>query len=197
MQGSARPSLAPSRAPRGVPDWPSRQAAPWLAGAAAVRGPPILAAAVLIGTLAPTVGGAAQVPDSVSEWSLPASVLVVEAVAFGSGALARSETGARAVGGIQALSALTVLSIAFLDAESAPPKLAIPYGLGLLSLSWYNFSAAASAPRSERFWTNAIGVNVVVLLSGLSAALLQEHDFVTAGVTLRIAPGALLATISF
>jgi hypothetical protein len=73
----------------------------------------------------------------------------------------------------------------------------VPYGIGLLGLSWYNLSAAGSATRAERLWTNVIGFNAVVLLSGLSAVLLPDHGHGSVRTTLRAGPGVMLVTISF
>ena len=128
----------------------------------------------------------AQTPDSTSttdsEWPWPAGVLLVESVAFGSAAAARSETGARVVGSIQGISGLAVLSVAaFSDGETGMPEFTVPYGVGLVALAYYNLRHADSPRRQQRFWVNAIGLNVAVLASILSSEAFGERNQGSAG----------------
>jgi hypothetical protein len=123
------------------------------------------------------------------EWPWPAGVLVVESVAFGSAALARSETGARVVGSIQGISGLAVVSIAaFTDRETGSPEFLVPYGVGLLSLAYYNFRNAESPRQGRRFWFNAIGLNVAVLAGVLSDRLFGPHSGQSTGALERVGP---------
>lgn len=135
--------------------------------------------------------------EPVREWPLVTGLIVVEAVAFGSAALARSETGARAVGAIQGASAVAALAIAtFGDGDTGWPEFMVPYGVGLLGLSYYNFSASGSSRRSERFWTNAIGLNVVLAASALSAVVWpRSHDMTR--VRASVVPAGITVIVPF
>jgi hypothetical protein len=72
----------------------------------------------------------------------------------------------------------------------------IPYGIGLLGLSYYNLAASGSSRRNERFWTNALGLNVVVVASALSAtAWSRSHDFIR--VQTRLAASGITVIVPF
>ncbi len=131
------------------------------------------------------------------EGSIPVAIFVVEAVAFGTAALARSETGARVVGTIDGVSGLAVLAIAgFPDRQSGMPEFMVPYGIGLLGLSYYDFAAASSGRRDRRFWTNAIGFNAAVLAGVLSGTLLGRQDM-RRGVSVHVSPSRVFVSIPF
>jgi hypothetical protein len=129
----------------------------------------------------------------VDEGSTPLALLLVEAVAFGSGAAARSETGARVIGGIQGTAGLAMLGIAaFSDRGGGWPEFTVPYGLGLCALSYYNFTSASSARRDDRFWTNVLGFNATVLAGLISSRLLRNEH-----VSVRGGPSGLIGTVRF
>ena len=132
------------------------------------------------------------------QWPLVVGILVVEAVAFGSGSAARSTAGARVVGAIDGVSGLTMLSIAATtERASGRPEFTIPYGLGFLGLSGYNFADATSSRRDRRFWVNVIGVNATVLASALAALALGERPHSSRLVRIGVAPGNFPARIAF
>jgi hypothetical protein len=116
-------------------------------------------------------------PTVDDELPWPAGVLLAESMAFGSAALARSEAGARAIGSIQGVSGLALLSVAAVsDRETAEPEFTVPYGVGLVALAYYNFRHAESPRRQQRFWVNAIGLNVAVLAGILSSEVFGEEN---------------------
>ena len=79
------------------------------------------------------------------------------------------------VGAIDGVSALTTLAIAaFSDRDAAGLEVTLPYALGLLALSAYNFAASSSDSGDTRFWTNVVGVNVVVLAGILGGTMLGD-----------------------
>jgi len=134
----------------------------------------------------------------VKEGSLLAAVLVTEAVAFGTAAAARSEAGARVVGVIDGVSGATVLAIAAsTDGASGWPEFTVPYGIGLLALSYYNFAHASSPRGDRRFWTNAIGVNGTALVSVLTAAALRGNRHISRAVRIGVVRGSVDARIVF
>jgi hypothetical protein len=124
------------------------------------------------------------------------AVVVTEATAFGSAELARSKTGARVIGAIQGLSGLGVLSVAASnDRETGWPEFMVPYGVGLVGLAYYNFRNATSPRRNQRFWVNAIGLNVAVLAGVLSSELFAARE--QGSSSMRAAPAAFVVRISF
>jgi hypothetical protein len=142
----------------------------------------------------------AQTPDSTRttehEWPWPAGVLVVESVAFGSAALACSETGARVIGSIQGISGLAMLSIAgFSDTATGRPEFTVPYGVGLVALAYYNFRRADSPRHRQRFWVNAIGINVAVLAGILSSEAFGTRSQESDGA--RSSPARFVVRIPF
>lgn len=142
----------------------------------------------------------AQTPDSTPttdcEWPWPVGVLLVESVAFGSAAVARSETGARAIGTLQGISGLAVLSIAaFSDGDTGRPEFTVPYGVGLAVLAYYNLRHADSPRRQQRFWVNAIGFNVAVLAGVLFSEAFGERNPGSAGE--RSSAARFVVSVSF
>jgi hypothetical protein len=136
--------------------------------------------------------------EPVKEGSLLVAILVLEAVAFGTATAARSEDGARVVGVIDGVSGLAVLTIAVsTDSASGWPEFTVPYGIGLLGLSFYNFAHASSSRRDGRFWVNAIGVNVTVLASVLTATVRRENRSTSRAVRMGVGPGSVYARITF
>jgi len=133
------------------------------------------------------------------EGSLPFGILLTEAYAFGSGFAARSETGARVVGALDGLSGVAVLGIAALtERKSGRPEFAVPYGVGLLALSYYNFASASSRSRESRLWTNALGFNAVVLVSVVSAEVLRpNHHHRPSRFRVELAPASVHVNIAF
>ena len=124
------------------------------------------------------------------------AVVVTEATAFGTAELARSTTGARVIGAIQGLSGLGVLSVAASnDREAGWPEFMVPYGVGLVGLAYYNFRNASSPRRNQRFWVNAIGLNVAVLAGVLSSELFAARK--QGSSSMRAAPAAFVVRISF
>jgi hypothetical protein len=142
----------------------------------------------------------AQAPDSTpdldGEWPWPAAVFVLEATAFGTAALTRSATGARVIGSIQGMSGLAVLSVAgFSDRETGYPEFMVPYGVGLVGLAYYNFRHADSPRRKQRFWINAIGLNVAVLAGILSSEIFAARKQGSSGM--RPGPTGFVVSIPF
>ena len=101
------------------------------------------------------------------------------------------------VGAIDGLAGLTTLALAaFSDPDTARPEITLPYGLGLLALSTYNFASSASASGDTRFWTNAIGLNVVVL-AGILGGTVWGGDAASRRLAVRAGPSGVVGTIRF
>jgi hypothetical protein len=101
------------------------------------------------------------------------------------------------VGAIDGLAGLTTLAIAaFADRDTARPEITLPYGLGLLALSAYNFASSASDSGDTRFWTNVVGLNVVVL-AGILGGTLWSGDTAPGGPSVRAGPSGIVGTIRF
>jgi hypothetical protein len=129
--------------------------------------------------------------------SVPLGLVAMEGYAFASAAIARSERGARVVGAVEGVAGLTVLGIAaFSDRQTGRPEFAVPYGVGLLMLSAYNFDQAASPDRDRRFWTNAIGVNAVVVVAATSAYMQRKRQKPGA-IAVHVTPSGLFALVPF
>jgi hypothetical protein len=106
----------------------------------------------------------------------------------------RSKTGARVIGSIQGISGLAVLSVAGLNArENGGPEFMVPYGVGLVGLAYYNLRNADSPRSRQRFWINAIGLNVAVFAGVLSSELFGAGKQGAADV--RLSPGRFVVTI--
>jgi hypothetical protein len=154
----------------------------------------LFALLVLAITTRPLAGQSDTSITPVQEGSLPVLVLLVEAIAIGSGAAARSETGARVTGAIQGVSGLTVLGIAALtDRRRGAPEFLVPYGLGLVGLSYYNFASASSQNDDARFWTNVLGFNIAVVAGVLGSRVWHNDQ----RVTIHVAPSRVFAAIRF
>lgn len=124
------------------------------------------------------------------------AIAVTEAMAFGSGALARSKTGARVIGAFQGFSGVAVLwEAASNDRETGWPEFMVPYGVGLVGLAYYNFRNADSPRRQQRFWVNVIGENVAVLAGVLSNELFGAQE--QGSSSMRTAPAAFVVRIRF
>ncbi len=144
----------------------------------------------------PQTAGSTAVPPR--EGSLPVAIFLVEAYAFGSGFAARSETGARVVGALDGLSGVAVLGIAAVtERKSGMPEFTVPYGVGLLALSYYNFASASSHSRESRLWTNALGFNTVVLVSVVSAKVLRPNQHRLSRFRLELAPSSVHVSLAF
>jgi hypothetical protein len=124
-------------------------------------------------------------PDSTKKSANPImAIFLTETVAFGSAFSSTFQFGDEAIGILYGASGLAVLVVPFLlksdslgssYSELAWPQFTIPYGVGLLALSYYNFRYGDSHSDHRKFRTNAIGFNAVVLLSVASAILLDSH----------------------
>ena len=132
------------------------------------------------------------------ERSLPAAILVLEACAFGTGFAAASETGTRVVGAIEGISGLAVVGVAAVsDRESGQPEFTVPYGVGLLALSYYNFASASSQTRERKLWTNVLGFHATVLASVLSAVILRSDKQSLNSLTLQVTSSSVRLNITF
>lgn len=155
-------------------------------------------AAVLVGPSTLLAQAEPSPAQPAKEGSVIAAVLVLEAMAFGSGAAARTRDGARVVGVIDGVSGVALLAIAASTSRaSGRPEFTVPYGLGLLGLSYYNLANASSSQGDRRFWVNVIGVNVTALISLFAASSLGENRHMFNAVRIGIGGGSLSARIAF
>jgi hypothetical protein len=82
-----------------------------------------------------------------------------------------------------------------MDREAGWPEFMVPYGVGLVGLAYYNLRNATSPRRNQRFWVNAIGLNVAVLAGVLSSELFAARD--QGSSSMRAAPAAFVVRIRF
>ena len=86
-----------------------------------------------------------------------------ESWALVSGFSSQYPTGARIIGTINGLTGFFVISSSYL--ESTPLSFSIPFSLGLMSLSTYNFVNVSSLQKSNMFWVNYGGYHVTALIT--------------------------------
>lgn len=105
------------------------------------------------------------------------SLLMVEAIAFGGGALSTVENGAYAAGTIFGAGSATMVGINIFSGSDTNtfPEFTLPYAAGLGVLSYYNFRFAGSHSPRRKFWTNAIGFNAIVVGSIASALIFSRN----------------------
>jgi hypothetical protein len=126
------------------------------------------------------------------------AIVVTEAFAFGSATAALDRPGARVVGAVDGIGGLAVLAVAVARVgESDRPEFLVPYGVGLLALSFYNFGAAESPDRGERFWINAVGFNAVVVIGLLSSMTVGSAERRAPNVSIHLRATALLVSMRF
>jgi hypothetical protein len=133
---------------------------------------------------------------TVRESSWPILVFVVESTALGFGIAARSELGAQIAGSIQGISGLGLLGVAaFVD--DSWPEFAVPYGLGLVTLSTYNFASAASRESDDRFWANFLGFNGTVIVAIASGVLSEKLWRSGSAISVHAGSSTVFARIRF
>lgn len=92
---------------------------------------------------------------------------------------------------------MIVLGVAaFSDRRQGGPEFMVPYGMGLLALSYYNFASASSSNKGARFWTNAVGFNAAVL-AGVLSGMIWGNENAAGAVSVRASPSGVVATVRF
>lgn len=86
--------------------------------------------------------------------------------------------GNRSMGAVTGLSGVAVVALPFVvePRSSTLPEFAIPWGLGLLALSYHNYVNLEGADRHRRFRENVYGLNAAAAVALVSAMLLSSKS---------------------
>lgn len=103
-------------------------------------------------------------------------LVMLEILILGTAAMSTVPNGNRPMGAITGIGGAAFVTIPLIwDSRAATlPELSIPYGVGLMALSFHNYENLEGADRHRRFRENAYGLNIAVLGS-LVVALLVDR----------------------